>query len=134
VIVVAWVFALVAATAHTLAWAWESLLIERPFVHARVFSTPASDIPAIRLWAFGLGFYNLFLAVGLVIGLVLWATGAETVGRTLVVYITAVMALCGLVLFIDDRLGFGRVRGKHIGGAISQGVPPLIALVATLLT
>ena len=131
--VVAWVFALLAALVHIVVWAWESLLIERPFVHQGVFSTPASDLPAIRLWTFGLGFYNLFLGLGMIAGVVAWATGAEVVGRTLVLYITAFMVLCGVVLFVDDRLGYGRVRGKHIGGAFGQAVPPLIAMVATLL-
>jgi putative membrane protein len=132
-IAVAWTFALLAAAIHIVVWAWEALLIERPFVHQRVFSTPAADLPAIRLWTFGLGFYNLFLGVGMIVGVALWAAGAEAAGRTLVVYITAFMVLCGVVLFVDDRLGFGRVRGKHIGGAFGQAVPPLVALVATLL-
>lgn len=111
-IVVLWVFGLAAAIAHTLAWARESLFIERPTVHQRIFSTPASDIRAIRFWTSGLGFCNLFLAVGLVVGLVLPAAGDETVGRTLVLFLTAVMAL---------------------SGAIGQGVAPLIAFVAALL-
>ncbi len=132
-IAVAWVFALLAALIHVVVWTFEAFLIRRPFVHDRVFATPAADLPAIRLWTFGLGFYNLFLGLGLAAGVVLWAAGAETVGRTLVVYTTLFMALCGVVLFIDDRLGFGRIRGRHIGGAFGQAVPPLVALVATLL-
>jgi putative membrane protein len=130
---VAWVFALIAAAIHIVVWAWEGLLIERPFVHHGVFGVPASDVPAIRLWAFGLSFYNLFLGLGLVAGVWSWAVGSAPVGRTLVVYICVFMVLSGVVLFAADRLGYGRVRGKHIGGAVGQAVPPLIALVATLL-
>ena len=43
------------------------------------------------------------------------------------------MVLGGLVLFIADRLGFGRERGKGIGGALGESLPPLIALIAALL-
>jgi putative membrane protein len=60
-------------------------------------------------------------------------SGNETVGRTLVTYIGLFMVLDGIVLFIADRLGLGGERGKSIGGALAESVPPLIALVASLL-
>jgi putative membrane protein len=131
--VVAWVFALVAAAIHVLAWAWESLLIGRPSVHRGVFGIATEDVPAIRLWSFNVGFYNLFLGMGMAGGVVLWATGAAAPGRTLILYIAAFMALAGIVLFVSDRMALSRERGKGVGGAVSQAVPPLIALVATLL-
>lgn len=129
--VIAWVCALVAALIHIVVFAWESLFIERRAIHEGIFSVPAGDLPAIRLWTFGLGFYNLFLGLGLVVGVVAWAAGHETVGRTLVVYICAFLVLCGLVLFVADRLGYARRRGSQLGGALAQGVPPLLALLAT---
>jgi putative membrane protein len=132
-IVVAWIFGLLAAVAHMLAWAWESLLIERPSVHRGVFGIRTEDVPAIRLWSFNVGFYNLFLGLGMVTGVVLWATGAVAVGRALVVYIALFMALAGLVLLVSDRMGLGRERGKGLGGAIGQTAPPLIAFVAALV-
>ena len=60
-------------------------------------------------------------------------SGNETVGRTLVTYICLFMVLGGIVLFIPDRLGFGGEQGKSVGGALAESVPPLIALVASLL-
>ena len=48
-------------------------------------------------------------------------------------YICLFMVLDGIVLFIADRLGLGGERGKSIGGALAESVPPLIALVASLL-
>ena len=48
-------------------------------------------------------------------------------------YICLFMVLGGIVLFIADRLGFGGERGKSIGRALAESVPPLIALVASLL-
>jgi putative membrane protein len=38
------------------------------------------------MWTFGVGFYNCF-ACGMVIGVIAWMSGNETVGRTLVTYI-----------------------------------------------
>ena len=44
-----------------------------------------------------------------------------------------VFALLAATLHIADWLGFGGVRGKSIVGALSQSLPPLVALVAALL-
>lgn len=129
-ITVAWVFASIAGGLHILVFVWESLIFPRPAVHQRIFSTPTEDVPTIRLWAFGVGFYNLFLGLGALIGVSAWMMGNETVGRTLVIYTTLFMFLSGIVLVIADRLEMGRARGKGIGGAIGQGLPPLVALLA----
>ena len=131
--VVAWVFALLAAGIHILVFLWESVLFQRPGVHQGVFSVATADVPVVRLWAFCVGFYNLFLAVGLFIGVGAWATGSDVVGRTLLVYICAFMVLSGIVLFIADRMALGRERGKGVSGSIAEAVPPLIALVAAVV-
>ncbi|EMY35087.1 hypothetical protein D477_006271 [Arthrobacter crystallopoietes BAB-32] len=131
--VVVWIFALLAAALHIVVFVWEALLIERPGVHAGMFSVAAEDVPAIRLWAFGVGFYNLFLACGTIAGVVLWIVGQVEVGRALVVYTCLFMLLSGVVLLVADRMAMGRPRGKGIGGALAQGTPPLIALVAMAL-
>lgn len=131
--VVVWVFALLAAALHILVFVWEALLITRPGVYRGVFAVEASDVPAIRLWAFGVGFYNLFLACGTIFGVVAWMAGNEVVGRTLVIYTMLFMFLSGIVLFIADRMALGRARGTGVGGALGQGLPPLIALVAAAL-
>lgn len=94
---------------------------------------PTADVPAIRLWAFGVGFYNLFLACGMIAGVIAWSTGQELVGRTLVIYLGLFMFLSGLVLLLADRLELGRPRGKGLGGAAGQSLPPLVALIAAML-
>jgi putative membrane protein len=129
-IVVVWVFALIAAVVHLLVFVWEALLIRRPRVHQGVFGIPAGDVPAIRLWAFGVGFYNLFLGLGMVGGVVAWMLGYTTAGQTLVIYLLVFMFLSGIVLLVADRLALGRERGKGIGGAVGQSGPPLVALIA----
>jgi len=131
--VVVWVFALVAAAVHVLAFTWEVVLFERPGVHQAVFRIPTSDVPPVRLWSFNVGFYNLFLAAGITTGVILWISGQETVGQPLVIYVCLFMVLAGIVLYISDRLALSRPRGSGVGGAISQSMPPLIALIAAMM-
>ena len=120
---VAQIFAIIAGLFHVTAFVLESLQFHRPSVQRFLLGrTEASS--GVRLWAFNQGFYNLFLAAGAVIGTVLWISGSETPGRTLVIYTTAFMALCGVVLFVSDRALWR--------GMLGQSTPPLIALLAAL--
>jgi putative membrane protein len=131
--VVVWVFALLAAVVHLLVFVWEAFLITRPPVHQGIFRIPASDVAAVRLWAFGVGFYNLFIGLGMIGGVIAWMLGYVAAGRILVVYLLVFMFLSGLVLVVADRLALGREKGSGIGGAIGQSGPPLVALVAFAL-
>jgi len=128
-----WIFALLGAAIYILVFVWEALLFQRPGVHRGIFSVPTADVPAVRLWAFGVGFYNLFLACGAVAGVIAWSAGYEAVGRALVIYTCLFMFLAGNVLLVSDRLALGRARGKGLGGALAAGVPPLVALIAAVL-
>jgi putative membrane protein len=132
--VVAWTFALLAAAVHILAFAWETLLFRRPGVHHGVFAIPTADVPPVMLWAFNVGFYNLFLACGAVAGVIAWAAGEEAVGRALVTYTATFMFLAGIALFASDRMALSRPRGTGVGGALAQSSPALGALVATVLS
>lgn len=131
--VVVWVFALVTAVVHLAVFVLEAFWINRPTVYGKIFALYPDHVPAIRLWAFGVGFYNLFIGLGLAGGVVAWMAGNQTVGRTLVLYLLAFTFLSGLVLLVADRLALGRETGSGIGGAIGQSGPPLIALVAAAI-
>lgn len=131
--VVVLIFALVTAVMHLLAFTWETVLFQRPGVHQGVFAIPAADVRPVRLWAFNVGFYNLFIACGLVGGVIVWMNGNEAVGRALVIYLCLFAFLAGIALFVSDRLAMSRPRGKGVGGALAQAVPPLIALAAALV-
>jgi putative membrane protein len=132
--VVVWVFALLTAAVHLLVFVFEAFLITRPRIHQGVFGVPAADVPAVRLWAFGVGFYNLFIGLGMVGGVIAWMVGYVTAGRTLTLYLLVFTFLSGLVLLLADRLALGREKGAGIGGAIGQSGPPLVALLAFALT
>ena len=128
--VVAQVLAAVAALVHLLAFTWEVVLFERPGVHEGIFKIPTANLPATRLWSFNVGFYNLFLAAGPVLGLVLLHTGHPEAGRWLVRYSCGFMLLAGIALGVSDVLALSRPRGSGRGGALAQAVPSLAALVA----
>ncbi|WP_309064290.1 DUF1304 domain-containing protein [Microbacterium sp.] len=122
--IIAVVFALLAAAFHVFAFLMESALWSRPAV--RRFMVGRADVAEdVRLWAFNQGFYNLFLAIGAAVGAVAWLTGADAVGRTLVVFTCASMAAAGVVLFLSDR--------RLWRSALGQSVPPGIAVIAALL-
>ena len=120
---VAQVFAIIAGLFHAGAFVLESVVFHRPGAQ-RFLLGRAETSPAVRLWAFNQGFYNLFLGAGAIIGAILWMSGTEAPGRALVIYTAAFMALSGVVLFVSDRTLWR--------GMIGQSTPPLVALVAAL--
>ena len=62
-----------------------------------------------------------------------WISGKEAAGQALVIYVCLFTFLAGIVLFVSDRLALSRPRGTGVGGALAQGDPPLVALLAALL-
>jgi putative membrane protein len=120
---VAQVFAVITGLVHLWAFLMESVLFRRPAVH-RVFLVRSEEVPAVRLWAFNQGFYNLFFAAGAIGGVVVLHTGDVDVGRTLVLFTCGSMFLAGIVLFVSDP------RRARLGGVFGQALPPLIALIA----
>ncbi|GHH79191.1 membrane protein [Streptomyces sulfonofaciens] len=120
-LVVALVFAILAALTHVYIFVLESLLWTAPKTRA-VFGTSEDEARATRQLAFNQGFYNLFLAVLVALGAVVALAADDTVGRTLVVAGTSCMVLAGLVLVLSDR--------TKLRSALVQLVTPAVALVA----
>lgn len=127
---VAQVATLVAAAVHVLVFFWETVLFTRPAIHRDIFRIPDRDVPAVLLWSFNVGFYNLFLGSGMIAGVVLWWAGQETAGRTLVTYTCIFAFLAGLALAASDRMALSRPRGSGVVGSLCQSGPPLVALLA----
>ena len=114
------VFALLAAALHVFIFCMESLWFMRPSVHKRFGAATIAEAEARRLFAFNQGFYNLFLAIGIFVGLVLLHISNVTVGRTLVLFSCACMLGAGVVLFFSA----GR---QMLRAAVIQGIFPLLA-------
>lgn len=120
------VFAFLAAALHVFIFCMESLWFMRPAVHKRFGAATTADAEARRLFAFNQGFYNLFLAIGIFVGLVLLHVGGNvTIGRTLVLFSCACMVGAGVVLFFSA----GR---RMLRAAVIQAAFPLLAWVAWL--
>ncbi|MGV0337692.1 DUF1304 domain-containing protein [Corynebacterium bovis] len=88
-----------------------------------VFGTTPEEAEATKALAFNQGFYNLFLAVVTLAGMVLWAA-VPAVSTALLT------AGCGSMLAAAVVLGVS--SPDKMRAAVVQGVMPLVALVALL--
>lgn len=122
--VIAQVAALVAGLIHIMIFTMESVLFARPAVHG-TFGLKASDLPAVRPWAFNQGFYNLFLALGALGGLLVVWVGSDDAGRAVTVFACASMLAAALVLLATNV--------KMLRAAVIQGLAPLVALAFAFL-
>lgn len=119
--VIAQVFALLAALLHVLFFYLESITFSRPATWRRFGLTSQQDADTVRAMAFNQGFYNLFLAVGIVVGVGLANTGNLGAGEAVVLFACACMVLAGTVLVLSNR---AMARSAAI-----QAIPPLLAIV-----
>ena len=122
---IAVVAALIAAAIHLWFFVLESVQFTQPKVYARFGLHSAEDAAIVRPMAFNQGFYNLFLAIGILVGLALVAIGQVDAGRAIVLFACATMVGAGVVLFASNR--------RFLIGASIQAVPPLVVLVVSLL-
>ena len=121
-------FAFLAAALHVFIFTMESVTWTRPATWKR-FSIGSQDHAEItRPLAYNQGFYNLFLAVGALIGIGLVAFGAgpaqDVAGWTLVFSCCGSMLLAAVVLALSGR--------KYLRAAATQGATPLLAVVLGL--
>ncbi|WP_232677402.1 DUF1304 domain-containing protein [Nocardioides sp. R-C-SC26] len=117
---VALVIAALAALLHVFIFYLESLAWTGPRARA-VFGTSTDEAEVTRSLAFNQGFYNLFLAVLVGLGIALVAADEQVAGRTLVFAGAGSMAAAALVLLLSSP--------AHRGAAIKQGLLPAVALV-----
>jgi putative membrane protein len=115
------VFAVLAGLVHVYIFVLESIAWTSPRVR-RIFGiTTEADAHATRSLAFNQGFYNLFLAIGAILGVVLVVVGNTATGWTLVVFSCACMLGAAVIL-----AGTGR---RYLNSSFVQGAFPLIALL-----
>ena len=119
---VALVLATLAGFLHVLIFVLESVLWTTPRVRAIFRTGSEEDAQATRDLAFNQGFYNLFLAVAAVLGVLLVLLGRTPVGWTLVVSSCASMVAAATVL--------ATTGAAYRGSAVRQGTLPLLALLA----
>jgi len=119
---IALVLATLAGFLHVMIFVFEAVLWTTPRVRAIFHVASEEEARTTRFLAMNQGFYNLFLAVGAVLGVVLVLLGVTTVGWTLVVSSCASMLAAATVL--------ASTGASHRGSALRQGGLPLLALLA----
>lgn len=124
--IVAAVFVALAALLHVYIFLMESVWWTRPATWKRfgVASQAAAD--TTRPMAYNQGFYNLFLAVGAAIGLLLFFGGEPAAGAALVLFSTGSMVLAATVLTTTGR--------GYLRAALTQGTLPLIGFILFLVS
>ncbi|AYG03679.1 DUF1304 domain-containing protein [Gryllotalpicola protaetiae] len=130
VLVIACIVVVLAALLHLYIFWMESFGWRRPAVWKRFNVADQAQADANRDLAYNQGFYNLFLAIGAIIGVVLLAsglhsTGLRSAGLALVFLSTGSMLAASLVL-----LTLGR---QFAAAALTQGLAPLIGLGLTVI-
>lgn len=119
------VFVGIAALFHVYVFFLESIAWTRPSTRKVFGVRTEAEAETLRPMAFNQGFYNLFLAVGAALGVLLLWSSTE-VGLALVLLAAGSMVFAGLVLLVSSP------RNRRSGGL--QGGPPLIGVVLLLLS
>jgi putative membrane protein len=116
--IVAGVFAAIAAALHVFIFTMESVLWTQPKVWKRFSVASQADAEVLRPMAYNQGFYNLFLAIGIAVGLVIGGDAGNAI----------VLFACASIVGAAAILATG--GPQYFRAAFAQGITPLIALVA----
>ena len=117
------VLAAAAAVVHVYIFVLESVRWEAPATR-RVFGTSQETASVTRPLAYNQGFYNLFLAVGTIVGVAL-LDGEREAGVALLVFGLGSMLAAAAVLITSD---ISKARA-----AVVQGLFPALALLVLLV-
>jgi putative membrane protein len=118
------IFAALAALLHVYIFVMESLTWTSPRTRA-TFGTSVEEAQTTKPLAFNQGFYNLFLAVVTVIGIVLIVAGQRSAGAALVFAGVGSMAAAAVVLLASSP--------DKARAAVTQGTFPVIAIVLLVI-
>ncbi len=120
-VIIGLVLAVLAALLHVFIFYLESIAWTSERARG-TFGLTAAEAEATKEMAFNQGFYNLFLAVAVGVGVVLHAAGSVAIGATLVFVGAGSMAAAALVLFLSSP--------DKRSAAVTQGLIPLLAVIA----
>ena len=118
------VFVALAALIHVYIFVLESLRWRRPTTWKTFGIRDQSDADILAPMAYNQGFYNLFLAIGAGVGLILLPS-IEPAGLALIFLAAGSMLAAALVLLLSDS--------SKLRPALIQGVAPLLGLLFTVL-
>lgn len=119
-VIAGFAFAGIAAIIHLYIFFLESIAWTGERARA-TFGTTVQEAETTKALAFNQGFYNLFLAVTVFVGIIVFAAGAQIAGAALVFAGAGCMFAAGLVLLISSP--------SKVAAAAKQLVPPLLGIV-----
>jgi putative membrane protein len=122
---VALVLAGIAAALHVFIWTMESITWKQPATWKRFGLESQADADTTAPMAYNQGYYNLFLAVVAIVGIVLVAADRDDAGWALAIAACGSMVAASLVLLTTGP-GYGRA-------AATQGTIPAVAVVFAVL-
>ncbi|MFV0374314.1 DUF1304 domain-containing protein [Microbacterium sp.] len=127
--IIATVAAALAAALHVAIFVMESVQWRSPRIWRRFGLRDQAAAETTRDLAYNQGFYNLFLAIGVVVGLAMfWAggagSGAAAAGRAVTLFGLGSMLAAAVVLTTTGR--------RYLRAAVIQGILPLIGVVLFL--
>ena len=100
---------------------WLESIAWRSVRARRIFGTTEEEARVTATLALNQGFYNLFLAIDVVVGIVLVAAGATGAGLTALLIGTGSMLAAAVLLLASDR--------TKARAALVQGLVPAVAVV-----
>jgi putative membrane protein len=114
---------------HLAIFVGEALLWSLPAVHTVAIGKLNSDVAldvhsqaeVLRRLFINQGFYNLFVALGGMVGAALLASGRNKEGKALVQYVCAFAVGAGVVLMLSTN--------AHLGGALQSGLGAIALLL-----
>ena len=124
-IIAASIAAIAAGALHVFIFVLESILWDSDFTRTTFSIADPEESRATRSMAFNQGFYNLFLAIIAVLGIVIALTSSAAVGVALMLAGTGSMLAAALVLILSDR---SKARAATV-----QGLFPLVAVLLLVL-
>ena len=124
-LIAATAFVGIAVLLHGYIFVMESITWSQPTTWKRFGVRSQADADTTRPMAFNQGFYNLFLAIGAALGLVLLWAGATAAGAALVFLGAGSMVAAALVLVISSP--------RLARAAAIQGAAPLLGIVLLAL-
>ncbi|WP_426997828.1 DUF1304 domain-containing protein [Pseudarthrobacter sp. N5] len=124
------IFAVIAALLHVYIFTMESVTWTRPATWKRFSVASQADAETTKPLAYNQGFYNLFLAIGALIGIGAVAFAPQGSAQPVVGW-TLIFSSCGSMLLASAVLA---LSGKqYLRAAVTQGTTPLLAVVLGIL-
>lgn len=122
---VALVLAGLAGALHVFIFVLESLRWTQPATWKTFGVASQADADTTAPLAYNQGFYNLFLAVGVVLGVIMYWAGAVPAGAAIALFAGLSMVLAAAVLISTGR--------RNLRPASIQGIAPLLGVVTLII-